>query len=310
MNKTAAYITRPEAEMAPLEIRQMMTALALSPADDSTLDYLSFLAGRIPVASAFFLHVAKQLDLYGAMLEREAQGVVSNFDFHSDQARQLDNVVRGRLGAGTQVQCDVCEGDPLEEVLHRSMDLQADLLVLGKRNDTSSHGILANNLVRKVPCSTLVVPQGARMQLERMLVPVDFSQYSVRALQTAVAIARRMEKMPELIVAHLYELPNIFAYRLGQSEEQLAAILHADREAALKDFVNNYAQETEGVRTIVERHEDAALARQIADVALQCDADLVVMGAKGHSKVERLLMGSVTEKLLFINDAIPVWVVK
>lgn len=310
MNKTAGHITQPGAEIQPLEIRQLTVALALSPADDTTLDYVSFLAGHVPVTSAFFLHVAGRLDLYGAMLEREAQAVVSNFDFQTDLARQLDDAVRGRMGAGTLVQCDVREGDPLEEVLRESIDLQSDLLVVGKKSGSSVHGILAHNLVRKAPCSTLVIPQDAPVQIERIFVPVDFSPYSVRALQTATAIAKRLPQPPELVVAHLYELPNIFTYRLGQSDEQLTAILAADREAALKDFVNNYAPEAERVHISIERHEDAGLAGQITDAALRCGADLIVMGAKGHSRVERLLMGSVTEKLLLLNKSIPVWVVK
>lgn len=310
MNKIAAHITRSGAEVSPLEVRQLMVALALSAADDTTLHYVSFLAGRVPVASAFFLHVAGRLDLYSAMLEREAQATVSNFDYHTDQVRQLDKVARDRMGAGTQVQCDVREGDPLEEVLRECVDLQADLLVAGKKSGASAHGILANNLVREAPCSTLVVPQQSRIQIERIFVPVDFSSYSVRALQTAAAIALRLPQPPELVVTHLYELPNIFTYRLGKSEEELKAILDADREAALKDFVNNYAPEAARVRIRIERHDDADLARQISDAALRCDADLIVMGAKGHSRVERLLMGSVTEKLLLVNESIPVWVVK
>ena len=38
--------------------------------------------------------------------------------------------------------------------------------------------------------------------------------------------------------------------------------------------------------------------------------DLVVMGAKGHSKVELLLLGSVTEHFLGINSRVPTLVVK
>jgi nucleotide-binding universal stress UspA family protein len=34
------------------------------------------------------------------------------------------------------------------------------------------------------------------------------------------------------------------------------------------------------------------------------------MGAKGHSKVELVLMGSVTEKVVRETESIPVWVVK
>ena len=46
------------------------------------------------------------------------------------------------------------------------------------------------------------------------------------------------------------------------------------------------------------------------DYAYDKKADLIVMGAKGHSQVELLLMGSVTEKVLAVNESIPTLVVK
>ena len=46
------------------------------------------------------------------------------------------------------------------------------------------------------------------------------------------------------------------------------------------------------------------------DFAKQHNVDLIVTGAKGHSQVELLLLGSVTEKLLAINDSLPTLVVK
>ena len=56
--------------------------------------------------------------------------------------------------------------------------------------------------------------------------------------------------------------------------------------------------------------EGAGIAQYIMDYATSEEAGLIVMGAKGHSQVELLLMGSVTEKLLAINESIPTLVVK
>ena len=48
----------------------------------------------------------------------------------------------------------------------------------------------------------------------------------------------------------------------------------------------------------------------IKEYAEENEVDFIVMGAKGHSKVELLLLGSVTEKLLSINNSIPTLIVK
>lgn len=296
-----------------LEIRQVLTALSMGAADDTTLDFLAFFSQAAPVRSAFFLHVQPRLDLLNALFEREAQSVVSNFDFHTDLVRQLEDAVRRRFQASapTRIEVDVREGDPLEEILLQSADLHADLVVAGKTTTGDAHGILAGNLVRKTRCNTLIVPDKCKAQLERILVPVDFSPYSVRALQAAAALAEQHSGAREIILLHLYDLPNIMAFMINKTEDDLKAIIEADRKAALEDFLQNFApQVADRCRLVVERHEEGSLAEQIMEKVAAIEADLIVMGAKGHSKVELLLMGSVTESLLRLNDSRPIWVIK
>lgn len=313
MNTAQAKKTDSHTQAKSLEIRQLVTALALSQADSTTLDYLSFLAGIVPVRAAFFLHVQPRFDLLNDLFEREAQSVVSNFDFHADLVRQLEQEVHNHFPANsdTQMQADVREGDTLEEILLLSDDLKADLVVAGKSTTGDAHGILAGNLVRKTKCNTLVVPDKSKTKLERILVPVDFSPYSVRALQTTAALAQQYPGTYEVILLHLYDLPNIMAFMINKTENDLKAIIEMDRQAALEDFLRNFAPElAERSRLIVQRHEEGSIAEQVIHLAKTNEADLIVLGAKGHSKVELLLMGSVTESLLRLNDSIPVWVIK
>ncbi len=296
-----------------LLIRQTVVALGLNTADDTTLRFFSALAGYVPVNAAFFLHVQPRFDLLGALFEREAQSVVSNFDLHTDLVRQLEhNVYRHFAPQGPlRVEIDVREGNPLEEILRQSADLQADLLIAGKNSHGATHGILSGNLVRKSKCNTLIVPDQARSRLKRILVPVDFSPYSVRALQTAAALAATAPESTEIVVSHAYDLPSIMAYRINKTEEELQTIIENDRRAALEDFLGNFApQLSDRCRFELIRHQETSIPELIMDMASAQEADLIVMGAKGHSKVELLLMGSVTESLLQMNNTIPVWVVK
>ncbi len=295
------------------QIRQAVVAMGLNAADDTTLDFLAALSGKISLQAAFFLHVQPRFDLLGTLFEREAQSVVSNYDFHTDLMRQLEKTVHQRFSpkGPVRIETDIHEGNPLEELLRQSTDLKADLLVAGKNTSGTTHGILSGNLVRKTRCSTLVVPDKALPRLERMLIPVDFSPYSIRALQTAESIAAQLAGRVEVIVTNAYDLPSIMAYRINKTEEELNAIIEYDRKEALEDFLRNFAPQLSGhCRLMTTRIEGASIAEKILEMASAEHADLIIMGAKGHSKVELLLMGSVTESLLQINDTIPVWVVK
>lgn len=58
------------------------------------------------------------------------------------------------------------------------------------------------------------------------------------------------------------------------------------------------------------KKEKPGISKYILEFGRKEKVDFIIMGAKGHSKVENLLMGSVTEKLLTINDSIPTLVIK
>ena len=66
-------------------------------------------------------------------------------------------------------------GKPLEVLLAKEKELDADLIVLGDKDRASSPGVLKKNILRKAQQPVLLVPQGGRQSLERILVAVDFS---------------------------------------------------------------------------------------------------------------------------------------
>jgi nucleotide-binding universal stress UspA family protein len=56
------------------------------------------------------------------------------------------------------------------------------------------------------------------------------------------------------------------------------------------------------------RRSDAGGARAIRNMAYECDADMLVMGAYGHSRIREILLGGMTEAMI-AESAIPVFLV-
>jgi nucleotide-binding universal stress UspA family protein len=291
-------------------IRQAIVGMGMESADDRTLHFLAVLNRIIPVESICFLHVQPAYDLVNVMYEKEAEALLSNFDFQADVLERIRLLVGTRFN-GVQTTPVVMEGDPLAVLLEQTSAMHADLLVVGKQTGGVTHGILSGNLVRKTACDTLVVPDKSRMQIKRIFVPLDFSAYSIRALQFAAALFEQSSGKLEVVLAHALELPSIMAYRLGKTQEELRKILEADRRAALEDFVRNFASGLMDHVLIELMHDQQkSIGERILEAATEHAADLIIMGAKGHSRVELLLMGSVAESVLQMDDHIPVWVVK
>jgi nucleotide-binding universal stress UspA family protein len=294
----------------PLPIRQAIVGMGMESTDDSTLNFLEVLSALLPLESMCFLHVQPVYDLANMMYEREAEAMLSNFDIHTDLLERIKEAISSRFKA-VQIMPLVMEGEPLAVLLEQASALNADLLVAGKQTGGVTHGILAGNLVRKTPCGTLIIPDKAKACLQRIMVPIDFSPYSIRALQLAAALYEKSSGRVEIILVHAMEMPSVMAYRLGKTQEALREILELDRRAAMDDFVRNFSPSLIGkVRTELMHDEGKSIAERLLNGAMEHEVDLMVMGAKGHSKVELLLMGSVAEGILQMDEQIPVWVVK
>jgi nucleotide-binding universal stress UspA family protein len=131
------------------------------------------------------------------------------------------------------------------------------------------------------------------MQFEHVLCPIDFSETSNRALTYAAALARWYDA--QLEVLHVVPSFDHAGARIHfdsvggpwPSGEQLIADIEAAMAAAGASDLKSRARIHEG-----REHE------VIASYARVVPADLLVMGTHGRSGFNRLLLGSVTEKVL------------
>lgn len=297
----------------PARIQQMLTGLELGPADPAVLDYLSHFMDYIPVGCAYFLHVMPEIPMFSsAMQEKQSDLLDRNAVSHGIMETMRRRVAESGIDQQTiQVQYDILEGDPLAAMLTEAEDIQADLLVIGQQTDKAEHGIWAKNLVRQVRSHALIVPDRARWKMDRILVPVDFSAHSVAALRAAFALRKQLEIPPEVIALNVYELPNLSVYKVQRTREELREMLQEDRQMAFSAFLQEYLPaDADQVKTEFLEKEVPGIAHYILDYAREQEVDFIVMGARGHSAVERLFLGSVTEKMLSQNDRIPTLVIK
>lgn len=131
--------------------------------------------------------------------------------------------------------------------------------------------------------------------IDRILCPIDFSDFSRRALDHAVALARWYHS--KVIVVHAIA-PAVFAP--APAPAVLDPRIYADVDPAqLLGRVDRFARDAAAPDVTMEsmlRADDPATG--ILRAADDTRADLIVLGTHGRSGFERLLLGSVTEKVL------------
>jgi nucleotide-binding universal stress UspA family protein len=190
-------------------------------------------------------------------------------------------------------------GGVLSAILERAEARDAGLLVLGAHGeDYLGHlllGTTAERLLRRTPRPVLMVRQTPHESYRRVLVPVDFSAWSVPAVRLARALAPRAE----LVLLHAFEAPfesklrfagvdevDIDRYRATTSQEALAELRATAEQAGL------------GPEDALLGVHHGGAARVILTQEQEQDCDLIVMGKHGQGMLEELLLGSVTKHVL------------
>lgn len=138
------------------------------------------------------------------------------------------------------------------------------------------------------------------IQINQVLCPVDFSDFSRRALDHALTVARGYHA--SVTALHVVSPAPVVApipYYFGAEIAPPLVLPPIDRArvvSELERFVET--EQLPGVRieTLVIEASDAY--REILGQADRLHADLIVLGTHGRSGFERLFLGSVTEKVL------------
>ena len=126
---------------------------------------------------------------------------------------------------------------------------------------------------------------------KNIVLAYDGSEFSLRALQRAKAIAERFEST--LWLVHVFRNPSDL---LGYTDfEKLFAKRKSAAQAVLDDAHQELGRTTIPVKEeLKEGHE----TEMILKVAEDCEADLIVMGTRGLGAVKGFLVGSVSRKVI------------
>jgi nucleotide-binding universal stress UspA family protein len=140
--------------------------------------------------------------------------------------------------------------------------------------------------------------------MKKIIIPVDFSKHSEYALETAAALAKQHNS--ELIVMHMLELSeSIISTTSSQRNDETAFMLMVANKN-FETFLDQPYLEGLTVTPMIKHHK---VLKEVSEIAQQVNADLIVIGSRGHSEHDGIFTGSNTEKVVRYSET-PVLVVK
>lgn len=130
------------------------------------------------------------------------------------------------------------------------------------------------------------------MVVNKILFAVDNSDYAKKAVGFIEMMAKGNPSL-EVVALHVLEPINILIG--GEARENLKKDMQAAGQKVLDPFVAELNKL--GVK-VSPRMEQGAIGDQILNVLKNENCDMVVMGARGQSSIEELLLGSVSQRVL------------
>ena len=133
------------------------------------------------------------------------------------------------------------------------------------------------------------------LQTKVVLAPIDFSALSRDAVETAAALAAKFSAA--LVLVHVVPAlpklpPDVSIFKEGEYERRL----QDDAAKRVAELVAKYTQTGLSVRSEVGVSNDVAM--EIVRIAERQKADLIVLGSHGVTGWNKLVFGSVAEKVV------------
>ncbi len=207
---------------------------------------------------------------------------------NSDAIAYMETIERQASDAGVVSKSNVRHGiDVYSEIVDDAS--HADVIVMGRRGSTALKRLMMGSNTAKVigyaHCNVLVVPRAAKIEGKNILLAIDGSRYSDVAASTAIRVAKHFNA-PVSLVSVVY----------SDHKEQR----HAEAVEMVKRVETFMTKE--GVTIKEGQVLSGRPAQTIIEVAKAKDVDLIIVGSHGRTGIDRVLMGSVSNRVIGYAD--------
>ncbi len=200
----------------------------------------------------------------------------------ADTKRYLESLKKKAEKEGVSCEILVRSGvEPYQYIVDEAAKNNVEMIIMGGRGRTGLMRLMMGSVTAKTighaPCKVMVVPRYAKLNFEKILIATDGSIFSELASREAISVAKRTGS-------------SLIALSVAKKDENLPVA----KESV--DMVRQVA-EREGIKVeaLTLKGEPYEV---IVKTAEQKNAGLIVVGSYGRTGIERLLMGSVTERVI------------
>ncbi|MGK7393709.1 MAG: universal stress protein [Candidatus Cyclobacteriaceae bacterium M3_2C_046] len=284
------------------KLTNWLVALDNTAMDHHIIRYVKYLAEFSNPDNIFFVNVQKE-ELQYDYLPAEMADVVKIVA--DDKKLALKGRVEQHFTSLQKCSFHILTGEIGTEIILFCHNHDVDLVFLGIKPISEGMGLSTEKLIKKSPCSCFLIPMAKATMIKKIMVPIDFSPHSRLAFEQAVAIKKNYPQV-QLITYHLYSIPEGYK-KSGISYMEFGRVMQKHAQATMQEIAQTHKV---NLMDYYDYQESSKVAESILHKAKTEQADLIIMGSRGHNAAALMLLGSTSVKLSKINDQIPVAIVK
>lgn len=279
-------------------LQRIMAATDLSPLAGHAVDRAFQLAGA-GGAALTLVHVlnGKVLDQLRSLLGLASAPVEQRLRDAAEAGIRAQ--IAAADGHGVTPDVRLLTGEIIATLLQEADRIEAGLLVLGAVGESLARrfvlGATVERLLQKTTRPLLVVRRPVEAPYRKVLVPVDFSPWSLPSLRMAMAVAPDAR----LVLLHAYEVPFESQLNFAGLDEGIMQTYRTEARLRAEVQLRELAAEAglpAGRYELSLKHGPAV---SMIEHGMAHDGyDLVVVGKHGRGWVEEMLMGSATQHLV------------
>ncbi len=288
-------------------VQKAMVCLDFTETDQTLIAYADFMANIMQVEELIFLHAMKDADL-----PRELENILSveQRDFKGFLLGKMEETVRTILPEehSYNIEFAITEGGITEHIVRFALSNEVDLVMLGRKVQSSGSGVILTRLARRLHCSLIIVPENTELVLDDILVCTDFSKWSEMALEAAVSFAAQDDSVT-IYCQNIFEVPTGY-HASGKSYNEFAKIMKKHAHRRYREFISKIDTQSVAVAPIFTLHRKGNTATLIKDTAGSVEVNLVILGSKGRTFASSMFLGSFAEKLIREEFTMPLMILK
>lgn len=282
-----------------------MIGLDLTEMDDiliqKTIVFLKFLG----IDKCYFVHVAKNLAIPQEILDNHPELL-------APRDESIEAIIENKLKEFNfpdhiEIEAFAEEGEnQLETFLRWSRIKDVDLIIMGRKETLAGSGSLAKGMSKKAPCSILMLQEKRPAGLpKKIMVPTDFSDHTEMIYNFSERICDDLQA--ELVPVHLYEVPHGYS-KTGKSFEEFSEIMKENANKDFKKFIHKNNHRNLECHFVLNESGDEG--KLLLEEATKMGADMILLGSRGRTQSAAILLGSVAEKLVMVNNVLPMLIFK